>query len=246
MSSTKLKNAPLKEVIFELHWECNNDNTGMPVDAGFDLAQGKFAEKLKPEFPLHRKLIPEGAPVKFFGAPMHQYWKGEFQWPVIQHGQGMIAVNETEQTYDWEERFSPLIKSTIEKLVSSYDEPLLLNMAKLQYVDAWEMDGVDPADFMKENLQTQIVTDFSFPGQLRGFNVQQSFNLDDSSVLQLNIFSGINNQNQKESVIWTTTIEKSTLLTTEEISVWIESAHGQISTMFKKMLKPEFYASLIG
>jgi hypothetical protein len=68
MSATKLKNAPLKEVIFELHWECSNDPSGVKIDRGFDLAQGKFADLLKPEFPLHRRLIPD-AVSPFFLSP---------------------------------------------------------------------------------------------------------------------------------------------------------------------------------
>ena len=77
MSSVKLKNAPLKKVVFELQWKCDVNNHGSPFDNGFDLAQGKFADKLKPNFPLHRKLVPDGAPIKLFGAPLYQYWVGE-------------------------------------------------------------------------------------------------------------------------------------------------------------------------
>lgn len=244
MSSIKPKNAPLKEVIFELHWECVIDSGGLQFDAGFDLAQGKFADRLKQEFPLHRKLIPDGIPLKIFGAPMHQYWKGEFQWPVVQHGQGMIAVNDVEHGYEWANTYKPLIIRSIKNLVDSYEEPLKFIKIKLQYIDAWDIDDTAPEDFMKKNLQTEIINNYPLPGTLIGFNIQQSFELTDSSIMNLSISNGINNQNQKKSVVWTTTVEKQALLSFDDIETWVETAHSENSNMFKKMLNSEFYASL--
>lgn len=244
MSSSKLKNAPLKEVIFELHWDCPIDGSGAQYDAGFDLAQGKFADRLKTEYPFHKKLIPDGMPFKVFGAPMHQYWKNALIWPVIQHGQGMIAVNEIEAGYEWEVSFKPLIINTIQKLLASYEEDLSFNRTKLQYIDAWDLDGINPSDFIANNLQTAIHNGYILPGNLRSFNIQQNFELEDSSIMSLNIGNGVNNQNQQPSIIWTTTIEKQSKMNFDEVINWLENAHSANSNMFKKMLKPEFYASL--
>lgn len=244
MGSAKLKNAPLKEVIFELHWECHIDNAGVLVDKGFDLGQGKFADKLKPDFSIHRKLIPDGSPLKIFGAPLHQYWKEEFKWPVVQHGQGMIAINDVEQGYDWSNSFKPLIIKTIQSLIDSYEEQLKFNRVVLQYIDACDMEKMDPFDFMVQNLQTNLIANYPLPGTLRSFNIQQSFNLNDLSILNLNISNGINNQNQKQSAVWTTTVEKQAAMSFEQIIDWIEFAHTTSSEMFKKMLNPSFYASL--
>ena len=47
----KLPNAPLQEVVFEVLWELQEDEAGMPYDAGFDLAQGVFARMAKECFP---------------------------------------------------------------------------------------------------------------------------------------------------------------------------------------------------
>lgn len=244
MSSTKLKNAPLKEVVFELYWEGSVDN-GMQIDAGFDLAQGKFADKLTPEFPVHRKLVPDGIPLKIFGTPLHQYWAGEFKWPVIQHGQGMITVNEVEQGYAWIKSYKPLIIQIISTLIESYTEPLKFNRVRLQYVDAHDLnDDIDAMDFVVQNLQTEVVNNYPLPGGLKSFNVQQTFELPDASLMSLNISTGINNQNQKKSVIWTTIVEKNLSMSFDQIKKWIEDAHSASSQMFKKMLNPQFYASL--
>jgi len=244
MSSAKLKNAPLKEVIFELHWEFAVDNAGMQYDAGFDLAQGKFAERLQSDFPVHRKLIPDGAPFKVFGAPIHQYWKDELTWPVVQHGQGMMAVNEVELGYEWEKSYKPLVISSIEKLIESYEETLSFRKVKLQYIDAWDLDGIAPSNFIAHNLQTEIRNGYELPGKLRSLNIQQNFELHDGSVMSLNIANGLNNKNQQPSVIWTTTVEKQAKMNADHVMGWLETAHTSTSAMFKKMLNPEFYGSL--
>jgi uncharacterized protein (TIGR04255 family) len=244
MSSSKLKNAPLKEVIFELYWECSIDNSGMQYDEGFALAQGKFAQRLKAEFPVHKKLIPDGTPLKIFGVPMHQYWKGEFLWPVIQHGQGMIAVNEVEQGYEWENSFKPLVIFAVNQVFASYEEDVSFNRVKLQYIDAWDLNGMEAQDFIAQNLQTEIRNGYELPGALRSISIQQNFTLGDDSILTLNIANGLNNNNQQPSVIWTTSVEKNAKMKMEEVVEWLENAHTTTSNMFKKMLNSEFYASL--
>ncbi len=236
--------APLKEVIFELHWSGSTDNSGAPVDDGFDLAQGKLAEKLKSTYPVHKKLYPDGMPIRVFGAPMHQYWKGEFQWPVIQHGCGMLAVNEVESGYEWERTYKPTVLNAIEMLISSYEDPIKFNKAKLQYVDAWDVSGEEAAAFIEFNLRTAIKSSYPMVGKQKSFNLIQTFELEDGSEMQLTIATGTNNQNQQPAVIWTTTIEKKDIFKQEEITLWLELAHTTASEMFKNMLNPDFYASL--
>lgn len=244
MSKAKLKIAPLKEVIFELHWFGSFDTLGTPMDEGFDLAQGIFAIKLKEDYPLHKKLLPDGAPIRIFGGPLHQYWKGEFKWPVIQHGMGLLAINEVETGYEWEATFKPTVLKTIGMLAASYEDPRKFNKAKLIYVDAWDLDGDDPKNFMEKNLRTSFASNYPTPGKLKNFNILQIFELEDGSTMQLTIADGINNKNQKPSIVWTTTVEKKCNLEIEEITEWLEYAHSAASNMFKEMLNPEFYASL--
>ena len=247
MSATKLKNAPLKEVIFELHWEPSVDNLGVQTDPEFDLAQGKFAERIKSEFPVHKKLIPDGIQFKLFGAPSHQYWKSELNWPVVQHGQCMIAVNEIEAGYEWEKSYKPLLISVIEKIQASYENELKFYRTKLQYIDAWDLEegkDIDAIDFVSKTLQTQIINNYNLPGKLESFNIQQNFSLTADSILSLNIYNGINNQTSKPSVIWTTTTEKMNRMKHDDVIQWLDEAHNHCSEIFKNMINPDFYASL--
>jgi uncharacterized protein (TIGR04255 family) len=242
LSSTKLKNAPLREVILELHWECIADSTGFFSDLGYDLAQGKLALELKEEFPLHRKLIPEG--IKVFGVPMHQYWTGEFKWPVIQHGQGMLTINEVGVNYEWN-IFKSLIDKTLDRVIRSYEGVIKFNNVKLQYIDAFDIGNeIDPLEFVKQNLQTEITTKYNLPGSPKSFNIQQGFEILDGATMILNIANAVNNENQNLSIICTTTVEFNGQLEQKLIREWVDKAHTSTSNMFKDMLNPEFYASL--
>ncbi|MEB2782682.1 TIGR04255 family protein [Algoriphagus sp. C2-6-M1] len=244
MSSTKLKKAPLKEVIFELRWEPAVDITGVQIDNGFDLAQGKFASRQEQEFPVYKKLLPDNIPFKIYGSPINQFWKGELEWPVVQHGQGVLAINDVEASYEWEEKFFPLIKATVGNLIASYSTPLKFNRIKLHYIDACDIVEGDGIEFMKTNLQTEILTRYEIPGNQRNFNIQQGYELEEGSVLTLSISNGLNNQNNQKSVIWNTVVEKAGKIEKFEIIPWLESAHSHTSSMFKKMLNPDFYANL--
>ena len=161
----------------------------------------------------------------------------------MQHGQGIIAVNEVESGYEWLS-YKELIISTVAKLMESYEETLDFINVKLQYIDALDLDQEAAKDFMSKNLQTELITKYPLPGDLKGFNIQQRFNLHDSSIMELNISSGINNKNQKESVVWTNTITKQNSMTFDQLKIWIEFAHSEASIFFKQMLNPDFYASL--
>lgn len=244
MSSQKLKNAPLKEVIFELHWKLILDDAGVPHDPGFELAVGKFADKLKSDFPVHRKLPTADLPFAFIGAPIHQYWRGDLVYPVVQHGKGMIAVNEVEAGYVWADAFRPLIFQVIDDLVASYDSNLTFNKLVLKYVDAVDLIGGEAQEFAARNLQTEIILHYPVPGSLRDFQIHQVFELRDGSMMNLNITTGTNNQTQQKAVIWSTVVEKRGDFAKEEIERWVDYAHDESSAMFKKMLDPEYYASL--
>jgi uncharacterized protein (TIGR04255 family) len=244
MSSTKLKNAPLKEVIFELHWNCPIDNTGMQKDEEFEFAQGRFAERIKSSFPVYKKLIPEGFPLNILHAPIHQYWKGEFKWPVSQHGQGIIAINEVEEGYEWENSFKPTVKQVLEVLFSSYEKPLKYERLKLQYIDVWDINDDNPFEFIEKNLQTKVSSNNGSSGILKDINLFQSFELEDKSNLLINISTGVNNKTLCKSIVLSTSVEKQGVFTQKDIFDWTESAHSICSNSFKKMLNKEFYEKL--
>ncbi len=244
MSEQKLKNAPLKEVIFELFWEGTTQPNELPQDSGFENAVGKFQERLWSVAPVQKRLYPVSAPLKVFQMPIFQYWKGELKWPVIQHGPGVMSIHETETNYIWSSHFQPLIKDILEKLLDSYGGNLLFSRVSLRYIDAFDVEENQLNDFVSKNLGMKLEVAYPKPGREEGFGFLQQYRLDDQSLLQLQVNSGANNATGRPAIVWVTTVEKRGRISKEEILSWLNAAHDHCSHIFKTMLNPEFYASL--
>lgn len=244
MSEQKLKNAPLKEVIFELFWEGTTQPNELPQDPGFENAVGKFQERLASVTPVQKRLYPISAPVKVFRMPIFQYWKKELKWPVIQHGPGMMSIHETETNYIWDTYFQPLIEDILRKLLDSYGGHLVFNRVSLKYIDAFDVEDMQPNDFVNRNLRMRLDVDYPEPGRKEGFGFLQQYRLHDQSLLQLQVNSGANNATGRPAIVLVTSIEKSGRISKEGIMPWLKTAHDHCSVTFKTMLNPEFYASL--
>lgn len=244
MSVQKLKKAPLKEVIFELYWEGLSQQNDIMQDPGFENAIGKLQERLEVIAPIQKRLYPLSGPVKVFGLPVFQYWKGELKWPVIQHGPGMFTVNDTELNYVWADTYKPLVLQSLDVVIASYGKPLPFNRVTLKYIDAIDVSDNDLQGFVGNNFQIRIENKFELPGKSGSFNLLQRFELSDGSTMQLQISSGVNNENNSPAVVWATSVEKVGKISKEDIIIWLETAHDHSSKIFKTMLKPEFYDSL--
>jgi uncharacterized protein (TIGR04255 family) len=245
MAAKKLKKAPLKEAIFELYWELPLDATNFPVDAGFDMALGKFGEFVKDRFPVHKSLFPPGNNFRIYPKPGHQFWNGEMDWPVVQIGPGILSVNETDINYIWLDNFRPNICHALDALEKSYAAELKFNKIRLLYIDAVDFDpnATSPAEFIDQNLLTAIHTGYELPGKLNQINIGQSFSIGTDMLFSINIQNGLNNATGNNSVIWTTIVERTGEIKTDQLLPWLDRAHEQASDFFDKMLKPEFYAT---
>ena len=99
----KLPKAPLQEVIFEVKWELSlDDQTQAFIDPGYQFGQGKFENAVAKDFPIYKSRLPADILVQMLGhKTVHQFWKGERNWPVLQLGPGILTVNATEKNYEW-------------------------------------------------------------------------------------------------------------------------------------------------
>ncbi|MEM9936318.1 MAG: TIGR04255 family protein [Bacteroidota bacterium] len=248
MYRKKLKNAPLREVIFEIFWKLPVNNQGFLSDPGFEFAQGIFSSKISKEFPLHKRLFPESAPLDIYYKPIHQFWKGELIWPVVQLGKGILTVNDTELNYQWEDNYRNLILDTIGVLKASYiRHPLEIHKIKLQYIDAvqYSLTNTTFSDFISHNLNTELSNNFVIPGTQEGTKIIQSFKQDDGSILNISIQSAKEGQGAIEvpSIVWTYSMERNVRNSDFNVQKWLDSSHDICSDLFRKMLNPSFYAS---
>lgn len=243
IQNSKLKNAPLKEVILEVTWEENIDEFGNKFDKGFELAQGSFSEKIKPSFPIHKKLTTNNQTINF-GTPIHQYWTEEAEWPVIQHGQGILTINQVEEKYTWEE-FKNLVLNIIEELHKSYNYPLKFNSITLEYLDAFDLNReTNIFNFIEDNLQTSVNTRYELPGKLSNIKINRRYTQEDGSWLNINISDAVNNLNDNYAIIMLTTATKEITTENDIFEKELDALHDLCSNVFKTILDKKFYGSL--
>ncbi len=245
MVAKKLKNAPLQEAIFELFWNLPLDQKQFPYDPHFDLAQGKFDDLIKQYFGVHKRTLPAGVNIKIYPKPIHQYWKAELAWPVVQFGPGILTLNDTDKNYIWEDNFRPNIEIALECLLLSYKREIPFNKVSLKYIDSVDLpeSDIEPNEFIRKNFQTEITNHYSVPGQLSGLNINQIFTLNDGTKLSINIQTAKNNINKKNAIVWITGAEKTGQnFLKEQIMEWVDQSHQILSDTFVKMLNVDFYA----
>ena len=246
MVDIKLKNAPLKEAIFELFWNGPIDKSGFPIDNEFDLAQGRFDVEIRKDFPVYKRLIPANSPIKILGQPIHQFWRNQLQWPVVQLGQGIMTVNETEKGYIWD-NFRKIIHDSIQILIKSYDTSPSFKRLSLRYIDSVDLpENITLLDFVNSSFKTNITNSFMVPGEMAGLNFNQIFTVFQNSKVHLNIQSAINNLNGKPAIVWITLIETNEIPSIDDISKWIDKAHSTCSNLFKQTLSESFYETFNG
>ncbi len=243
MPKKKLKNAPLKEAIFELFWQLPLDGSNFPTDPELTFAVGKFQSLLKDTYPINKSLDSPGGSLRIYPKPSYQFWKGEMEWPVIQLGHGLLTINDTDKNYVWESTYKPNIEKAITVLQKAYERKPNFNKVRLTYINAVDFDPQTqaPSDFISENLLTPINTNYELPGKEINMWISRTFSIEKVGSFQINIQNGINNANGKPSIIWTTVVEQSGNFSVDDIYTWLDNAHNITSSFFVKMLKPEFY-----
>ncbi|TVR82339.1 MAG: TIGR04255 family protein [Chitinophagaceae bacterium] len=246
MAVKKLPNAPLHEVIFEAFWELDpSADGGKVLDSRFSFALGKFQEKIKEDFPEVVQLYPKDLPHQFLPyQTMYQFWKGKNQWPVLQIGPGIFAVNDTDKDYEWEKKYYPLVKTNLRKLSDAYQEINFIS-ASLRYIDVVRVKDygfTNWRDFILKHLNFSFENHFDSMGELVKLNFDQSFDLKEKGLLNLTISNGKNNKNE-DILTWQTSVKVKNNMDEKALLHWLNSAHECTSDIFKRICKKDFYES---
>src|ERR1017187_4183186 len=192
----KLLNSPLQEVIFEVRWSLKPSGDGQMTDPGFELAGGRLSTILEKQMPVYKRILNSNFPEQLiFYNVVHQYWKGENQWPVVQLGPGIFTVNCTDEWYDWDNNFFPFIQEALQWLIQAYKIPLQFAFASLRYIDGInvnEYGGIANGwqNFINEHFNFSYSNNFNTRGKQKGFQFNQQFEMDDQSTLQIQMGQG--------------------------------------------------------
>lgn len=245
----KLPKAPLQEAVFELRWDLDIDSeTQQELDLGYELAQGKLHQLAEKEFPVRTRRAPAGLPSSALNYKVvHQFWKGDGVFPVVQLGPGLFTVNDTDLNYNWNSTFFPLIKRSLIWLYKAYEDKIQPNFVNLRYIDSVKLTNYDFSGdwlgFIKKNLKVDISNNFDHRGALKHININQSFDLSEGIELNITINSGLSKPNDQPVLIWQIGVIEVGQFQMHEILSSLERAHEHTHNLFVEMTKGQFYDS---
>jgi uncharacterized protein (TIGR04255 family) len=152
-------------------------------------------------------------------------------------GPCVFTVNETEKNYEWK-YFRKLILQGIEWLLKSYSGKLDFSVAELRYIDAIEMNDDNEKDLIKfiaDHLKIEI-NNQAIDARLNDIQLHQRFKIDNENHLSILLTNGIKTSNQTKAIILQTSYNKTSNISLEDLTAWIDVAHDTCSALFKKMI----------
>jgi len=244
-----LKNKPLVEAIFELRWELQKRGTSEgSIDPYYRILAGTMYNKAKEEYPYLELLPAANIPENLIPYAVQQrFRKGKDEWPLIQVGQGIVALNDT-NGYIWED-FSKRISYLVNILFDSYPRPdeLITNLLMLRYIDSIEFDYSANNTFklLREkmkidvNIDPKLFENTEIESTPIGLNLSYSFRCSNPvGLMELKIETG--KRNGKNVLTWQTVFRssgKDSPKTKESIEEWLVNAHNLTDDWFFKIIE---------
>ena len=163
---------PLAEAVFEFKWMLtpNPMQGAPPTDPNYKLLVGSLFDRVRANYPFHEPLPAASVPDEFVPQVVqHRFRRAENQWPLIQIGPGILAVNDT-SGYSWE-RFLLSVLGAVAALREKYTGALVPEAVVLRYVNGVPFDfgTSDVFEFMRDNFKVAI----EYPHQLFSDNPVQ-------------------------------------------------------------------------
>lgn len=240
---SKLPNAPLLEVIFEIKWDITS-NTDI-VD--FQYLHGDLYSYLKPKYPYRENLLHPDIPLEIVkGNPVFRFREKLGSYPLIQIGPGLISLNTIDEKYYWKEfrDESNQILNTLKEIYPKYSE---LNLSPaLIYIDFFDFnkDNKTSLDFINSNFKLSLNNTFmnNFVSKMNDVNLTFNYEVD-KMIISLNLRDGKINNKKDGLVLQTKVVGKKEKYDTEKLKEWLDSAHKLSSDMFKSLTAGKLYES---
>lgn len=240
---SKLPNAPLVEVVFELRWDINSQND--LID--FQYLHGDLYSIIKDSFPIRENLVPADIPFEALRSiPIFRFRRSENSYPLIQIGPGVISFNTVDEFYEWES-FRDDVNALIDNINKIYPKfESLSKKISLIYIDFFKFDksNINSLEFINKNfninISSNILTGYT-EKILNEVNYTFDYLVNDNS-LSLNITDGKINDNNFDGLVLQTRVN-SLLATfnTVELKSWLDTSHELSSDTFKSIIKKEMY-----
>ncbi|MDP3313580.1 TIGR04255 family protein [Lutibacter sp.] len=238
---SKLPNAPLIEVIFEIKWDVDKSDI-----LDFQYLHGDLYSKLKEEYPFRENVVPPEVPFEVVkGLPVFRYRKGGNDYPLIQVGPGLITFNTIDEKYFWNEYLIEVDK-ILKEFNNIYPKFHRIKLVpSISYVDFFEIDFStnSPLNFINENLGLNVHQGYIDNDNSKTEEINLTFNNRlKSNLLSLNLINGRYN-NKEGLVMQTKIIGNKDFYLLEDLNSWLVEAHDICSDVFKKITNGKLYNS---
>ncbi len=240
---SKLPNAPLLEVIFELRWDVTNKSD----IEDFQYLHGDLYSFLKDEYPIRKSLVPAEVPYEVTkGTARFRYSRSTGAYPLVQIGLGMISINTVDSTYYWES-FQKEIKRVLNGFKDSYSKFKDINLVpSITYIDFFDLNKkqMSSIDFINKNLSINVnqgLEDFE-DAKIDEVNFNLIYSIKKNKVL-LNLRDGMLNGDKKGLILQTKMLGQKHKYSLDELESWLNMSHDLSSDIFKSLTKGKLYES---
>lgn len=242
---TKLKNAPLVEIVLELRWEMLKPNSFEDMQ----YLHSDMYSDLKKDYPFRENIAPSGVPLEFLiNQPIHRFWQGENNYPLFQVGPGLLTFNTNHEQYDKND-FIKRCKKLIATFVKNFKHQASDQLSpSLLFLDFF------PFDFEKNNVYDYLNQNFSI-------EFSQKFIKEDLQPFDLNLgffykvplgdlsvnFSRARNLHNVDGIILQTRINgQRQFIDEKKLLDWVSDAKKECNNIFKSLTIGKLYDSFKG
>ena len=253
MKYPTLSNPPLVEVIFELHWQLGRE--GAEVEPYYGILAGTMYEKLRDEYPFHEPLPAAQLPAEIAAHVIqHRFRKGKGEWPLVQIGPGIVALNHTREGFK-REVFHRRVQTLVKMLLSIYEEnhKPTYNRVLLRYIDAVDFDyqAKNVSEYISRTFKVDLEAKVSL---FEGTGVSTSpAGLDSTFAFacekppgEFRLRFGRGRRNERDLLRWETIVEmrgQNVPQNGNEIDTWVDDADELIHKLFFRMIEGELMES---
>lgn len=239
---SKLPNAPLIEVIFEIKWQSNTPDEL----SKYEYLHGDLYFELKPIYPYREYAAPPDLPVALLHQrPVHRFRTKENGYPLFQVGPGILTFNTTDDDYFWDKYYwsaGQLIDRFFSVYTLTPDQTLI---PSLTYIDFFKLnfDEVDAIGFLNEKLNISLSQGFHETTRIpKTLNMSFSYEIDLGDIF-VSLNTGVNRSQQKGIIMETRVNGKKSSPLSDNLLSWLDQAHTFCSDLFKKMTAGELYGT---
>ena len=239
---SKLSNAPLVEVIFEIRWNSTNKQE---VDK-FQLLIGAMYAALKDTYEKPENFITDAnIPIQaFLNRPIYRARKKDGTPILYQLGPGVLSINYVGPNYDWSSFYSEIsmIVNQVKELYSfSPSKDIQISLKYLDFFD-FQFGSENIFTFLKDKFHLNIESEFIKDPM--GVKLEIAQKEENDSIFNIKINTGTLNDRRQGFVVESKlqSVKKTETLFPKFDDILTEF-HYKLSSFFKNMTKGELYES---